>query len=77
MPRSKKQKANLNCSVQPMFASGRSVAPGTYVSLEDGHFVRVTYNSALPGGNVAPLFYVRLSESPEYLVPVSLLPEAA
>ena len=60
-----------------MFAGGESVSPGTYVSLEDGHFVRVTSNSALPSGQILPLYYVRLSDSADHLVPVTLLPDAA
>jgi hypothetical protein len=60
-----------------MYAGGQAVSPGTYVSLEDGHFVRVISNSALPSGHILPLYHVRLADSAEHSVLAILLSDAA
>ena len=58
---------------EPLYRSGETVPAGTYVSLDDGCFVRVRAGGSLPVTSDFPQYYMRLSESPDYFVCLSLI----
>ena len=58
---------------EPLYHSGETVPAGTYVSLDDGRFVRVRTGGTLPAARDLPQYYMRLSESPDYLICLSLI----
>ncbi len=60
-----------------LYRSGDAVPAGTYVSLDEGRLVRVYPGGVLPQASPFPLCYIRLSDSPDYRAPLSLIAEAA
>jgi hypothetical protein len=56
-----------------LYLSGEAVPEGTYVSLEDGRFVRIRAGGALPPDAPLPHCYMRVSPSADYTAPVSLI----
>lgn len=60
-----------------LYRSGESVPAGTYVSLDEGRFVHMFSGGELPAADPLPRCYVHLSDSPDYVTPLSLLMETA
>lgn len=60
-----------------LYRSGESVPAGTYVSLDEGRLVHMLSGGKLPAADPYPRCYVHLSDSPDYIAPLSLLFETA